>query len=124
MLCTVSFGSPSASASSAIPRRGDRPDSSRRIAAARSMDWIDPRTDGRPRGVRVLLLLRAGFHSRSGCFRAGRGGLGGMLLDLPFWPAPIQASCAAAGALERADRLVREGAERAATVGDDLAIAG
>ncbi len=39
---TVPFGSPSSPASSATPSRRDRPDSSRRIAAARSIDWMWP----------------------------------------------------------------------------------
>src|SRR6185295_7222719 len=41
---TVPFGSPSSPASSPTPSRRDRPDRSRRIAAARSIDWMEPGT--------------------------------------------------------------------------------
>src|SRR3954452_13031684 len=41
---TVPLGSPSSPASSPTPSRRDRPDRSRRIAAARSIDWMEPGT--------------------------------------------------------------------------------
>src|SRR3954470_13103632 len=41
---TVPLGSPSPPASSPTPSRRDRPDRSRRIAAARSIDWMEPGT--------------------------------------------------------------------------------
>src|ERR1044071_2468256 len=41
---TVPLGSPSSPASSPTPRRRDLPDRSRRIAAARSIDWMEPGT--------------------------------------------------------------------------------
>src|SRR5829696_1874465 len=41
---TVPLGSPSSPASSPTPSRRDRPDKSRRIAAARSIDWMEPGT--------------------------------------------------------------------------------
>ena len=42
----------------------------------------------------------------------------------PFRPAVLEAPGRAAGRLQPADRLVRVGAERAAAVGDDLAVGG
>src|SRR3954469_26050951 len=44
MPCTVVLGSSSAPASSTTPMRRDGPESTRRIAAARSIDWMEPGT--------------------------------------------------------------------------------
>src|SRR5215217_2316087 len=69
--CTVPLGRFSSPASSPTPSRRARPDRSRRIAAARSIDWMEP-------GTGPNLAQRLGRRSEQ---QVARGGPGVLVAD-------------------------------------------